>query len=91
MLIALSGLIQIILPFSLAFLCIISYAYDLDPLMVFWGVSETVSIFMTSYLGGFWPNGLLAVRRLSGHSVYKNLTLKNCYTDGQYGECFSVL
>ena len=34
---------QIILPFTLAFLFIMSYAYDLDPLLVFWGVSETVS------------------------------------------------
>jgi predicted transcriptional regulator len=33
---------QIILPYTLAFLLILSYAYDLDPLMVFWGVSETV-------------------------------------------------
>lgn len=33
---------QIILPFTLAFLFLLSYAYDLDPLMVFWGVSETV-------------------------------------------------
>lgn len=33
---------KVLLPFSIAFLFILSYAYDLDPLMVFWGVSETV-------------------------------------------------
>lgn len=33
---------QVILPFSIASLFLLSYAYDLDPFMVFWGVSETV-------------------------------------------------
>merc|ERR1712093_459582 len=33
----------VIIPFSIAFLFLLSYAYDLDPLLVFWGASETTA------------------------------------------------
>lgn len=49
---ALCPIFQIILPFTLAFLFLLSYAYDLDPLMVFWGVSETVRARRSLYANG---------------------------------------
>lgn len=38
---------QIILPFTVAILNILAHSYDLDPIMVFMGVSETVRIVLT--------------------------------------------
>lgn len=36
-------LAQIILPFTVAIISLVAHSYDLDPLLVFMGLSETVS------------------------------------------------
>ena len=43
---------QIILPFTFAILNIVSHSYDLDPMMVFMGLSETVSTRFLLHLFG---------------------------------------
>jgi hypothetical protein len=45
--------VQVILPFTVGIVNLVAHSYDLDPLMVFMGLSETVSPFRFSRLSRF--------------------------------------